>query len=267
MSDDPNAVSPAAGEPGAIPGQPAAAVSSPANAAPPAAPAPGSESTRVADGYFAGSMLAADQHADYAQLGTYLESREVPSAIGNAALAWFQQNAGQPVAAKGSHTFDLSGLHFENQEWPYIHAFAVDMKKAGANESQVRDLLGVYEAALRLQRQESASSPDIADRDALFDLLRNEYGPNARSIYREMRAYAETLPADQREVALETPAQVREFVDRARAATPAVQGKSQAEELAQLRKWMGSRSSPYWRGKDAARNQARYRELLAKGAH
>lgn len=39
-------------------------------------------------------------------------------------------------------------------------------------------------------------------------------------------------------------------------------GESLQTELSNLRKMIGDRSSPYWKGRDAARNQARYKELI-----
>jgi hypothetical protein len=42
-------------------------------------------------------------------------------------------------------------------------------------------------------------------------------------------------------------------------------GGTEQTELATLRKMMGDKTGPYWKGRDAARNQARYKELIEKG--
>jgi hypothetical protein len=254
----------AAGQPGsgAQPGQPAAAASE----------------------YFVGRTIPEDQRPAYDQLAGQLVAGGVPSKIGNAAVAWFEANAGKPITAPQiKHKYDWSGPDFRREDRPYLDSFGNAMAAVGATQDQVDALLRVREPARREQcMQNIANQREIERQDAedarnAAHVMQREWGTEYEANRRLIAGYLRRLPTEERDkfelqpnaegvLPLNDPARLRELVVLARGGgTAAPSGKTEAQEFAELRALIANPYSNYWKGADAERNQARYRDLIAKG--
>lgn len=253
-----NAGLPASGDPG----QPAAA------------PAPGAPAGEGA--YF--------ERAGYEGFGQMLQERGVSRDPANKALSWFLEHTGKPIAQQGvQHRYDLSSINIRPEAQAHVTAFLNAMHKEGATQYDVEQMLASFEAVRRdAVLQDAAVYREVEAQDAedarrAESVMRAEWGTEYETNRRLIDAYLRGLPQEQREkielqpnadgvLPLNDPAELRKLVEIARGggnAAPA--GKTEAQEFAELRAMMANPYSAYWKGRDADRHQARYRDLLTKG--
>jgi len=229
--------------------------------------------------YWGEREIAQDQREVFEKVGAHFQGAGVDSKIGNAALAWLEQNAGKPItSSEKKHSYDLSAFNIRPDDVHAVHAFANAMHAQGASQEQLEQLYRFYDGARSAQFQKTMEEArtlarmDGEDASKAIRAMRIEWGNEYEPNMRLLRAHVSRLPAAEREkleernaegvLALNDPARIRELVKAARGGSSQ---KSPADELAELRAMMANPRSAYWKGPDAERNQARYRDLLRSG--
>lgn len=194
---------------------------------------------------------------------------------------WREQN-GIPASPTEYKIALPSGLVVGERDKPIVDDFLKRAHDANMHPDQVNQALGFYFEQQEIVAQEQAAF-DIGTKEACEDLLREEYGSEYK---RNMMAVNELLkgaPGDIAEKLLNgrlddgtpignSPEVIRWLVGLAREMNPIgtlVPGsgsnamQAAETELGNLRKMMGDKSSEYWKGPNAQKNQERYRALVS----
>ena len=200
--------------------------------------------------------------------------------------AWREEN-GIPAEPSG-YKLDLSdGLIIGEADKPFVDEFLAVAHESNFKQEEVTKALDWF-----FEKQEAVVSQQ-AERDAnarvaAFEQLREEFGPNYKQEVKIAMAVLDSAPEGVKGSFLagrladgtligDSPAIIRWLNTLSRELNPigtVVPGSGtnavQAVEAERegLRKMMGDRKSEYWKGPNAEKNQARYRELtsaLSKG--
>lgn len=210
-----------------------------------------------------------------------LKSALKPDATPEEKAEWREQN-GIPAAPSEYKIALPSGLVVGEADKPVVDAFLQRAHDANMHPDQVNQALGFYFEQQEAMAQEQAAF-DIGSQQACEDLLRAEYGPEYRRNLQAVNELLSSAPGDITEKLLHgrladgtpignSPEVIRWLVGLAREMNPigtVVPGsgtnamQAVETELGNLRKMMGDRTSEYWKGPNAQKNQNRYRELVA----
>lgn len=200
--------------------------------------------------------------------------------------AWREEN-GIPAEPSG-YKLDLSdGLIIGEADKPFVDEFLAVAHEGNFKQEEVTKALDWFfkkQEAMVAQRAEQ----DANARVAAFEQLREEFGPNYKQEVKIAMAALDNAPPEVKDSFLtgrladgsligDNPAIIRWLNTLSRELNPigtvvpgsgtnAVQAVEAERE--NLRKMMGDRKSEYWKGPNAEKNQARYRELtsaLSKG--
>lgn len=222
------------------------------------------------------ALFAAQQKIRSGELKTVLKPDASPEEI----AAWRADN-GIPESPDKYELNLPGGLIVGEADKPIVDNFLKQAHEANMHPDQVNKVLGWY-----MEQQEQAQA-QLAERDEQTrreceDDLRKEFGPE----YRRNLAVANELlsgaPEGVKDALLSAraadgtplgndPNLIRWLVGLAREINPigtVVPGsggnaiQAVQNELAHLRSMMADHNSEYWKGPNAERNQARYRELL-----
>ena len=200
--------------------------------------------------------------------------------------AWRADN-GIPAEPTG-YKLDLSdGLIIGEADKPFVDEFLAVAHEGNFKQEEVTKALDWF-----FKKQEDVVSMqaerDAQTRAATFEQLRDEFGPNYKQEVKIAMAALDNAPEGVKDSFLagrladgtligDSPAIIRWLNTLSRELNPigtvvpgsgtnAVQAVE--AEVASLKKMMGDHKSDYWKGPNAAKNQARYRDLtsaLAKG--
>jgi hypothetical protein len=169
--------------------------------------------------------------------------------------------ATEPAAQ--SHSYDFSGLNVGETDAPIFHDFGNAMAKLGASQEHVTAALGWYQ-----ERVARESAADEKIQAITFDTLKKEWGGEFDSNIGQIRGYLSGLSPSVAPWLIKmsdySADGVKMLLNLARQAPVDVAAPAPAAdgELAKLKAMMADHRSAYWRGDNAERNQARYRELV-----
>jgi len=198
-------------------------------------------------------------------------------------LAEWRKDNGIPEAPdKYDLKFD-NGLVIGEQDKPLIDEFVTKMHGENASPAQVKAAIASYYEILGKQQQALAES-DVAFKDESLEGLREEWGGDFKKNLNAVNGLLQSLPEETR-LAFETartadgkligndPVIIKWLAATAYEINPAATvmpssmnnpGAAINDEIASLEKMIGDKDkqSEYWKGPNAAKNQARYLELL-----
>lgn len=172
------------------------------------------------------------------------------------------------------------GVVVGDADKPLIDLFLQEMHGKNASPEMVQTAVASY---YKIQEQQAAAiaEADVAHKDEMENTLRAEWGPEYRSNVNAVVSMLSTAPggikdkilsarmADGRAITND-PDVLRWLASTARELNPVATvvpaGGDQMgainDEIGALEKLMGNRSSEYWKGPNADKNQARYRQLV-----
>lgn len=226
--------------------------------------------------YFEGHPVRDELRPHYEALGAQLFAAGVDAVIGRAAVGWLEKYGGQSLTAPATaHPYDVGSFEFRPEERAHVTAFLNHMHEQGASQADVETLLQTYGRMRRhLAVQQAAELEELDTRDMkqAERAMRAEWGEEYATNLRLVNRYLDALPAAEREaieterledgtLLLNTPEGLKRLAILARGGGPEARTPP-AEELRALRAMMRNPASEYWRGPDAERHQARYRDLL-----
>jgi hypothetical protein len=231
------------------------------------------------------SFSSAEQRQQFQAIDGRLASAGVNESARSAAASWFLEHAQRPPATEPvNHRYTVDESQVPDDARPYLTPFLNAMAAAGATQEDVAAALKVHRelrGQATLDQMREAEEVDRLDRDdarRAEGALRNVWGVEYEANVRLIDQYLRTLPASKREqieqerdadgtLALNNPKRLRELAAWARRGPVSADGqrKTEGEELDELRVMMRDRGSRYWKGRDAERLQARYRDLIRKG--
>ena len=195
--------------------------------------------------------------------------------------AWRKEN-GIPETPDGYKIEPGDGLVFGEADKPMLEAFSKFAHERNWTPQQVNQG-AAFVAQLGEQQRAAMDQADKSFRMEAQDALQQEWGrefrPNLQNIRNIVERHGEPGFADalmgarspDGKLLGDNPAFLRLLNTFAREINPLGTvvpagtqdaGKAASEELAALRAEMGDHSSGYWRGPEAEKKQARYRELL-----
>lgn len=223
------------------------------------------------------ALFAAQAKISSGELKTALKPDATPEEL----ASWRVDN-GIPEKPEDYELGLPNGLVIGEADKPIVDDFLKAAHEANLHPNQVNQALGWY-----FDKQEQAFAEQAArDEEARIraeDTLREEFGPEYRRNLEIARNFLRGAPESVREK-LETgraadgtplgndPDLIRWMVGLSREMNPLAtvvpgSGTNAAQavesELSNLRQMMGDRTSAYWKGPDAAKMQARYRELVS----
>jgi hypothetical protein len=184
-----------------------------------------------------------------------------------------------PELPPEGHRYDLSGLAVGPDDRENLHSFASAMHQASAPPEVVKAAFAWYQCqqAEESRAQEQADLADASEVRAQFQSEWSpfEYGMNVQLV----QQFLDGLPQPVREGLLSARTAegkallndieaVRWLTALARGGDASMGGapsRSAAEELHEIKTLMARPGSAYHKGPDAARLQARYRDLLSAG--
>lgn len=223
------------------------------------------------------AMFAAQGKISSGQIGTPLKADATPEEKAE----WREVN-GIPENASDYKVTLPNGLVFAERDKPIVDAFLERAHENNYTPLQVNDALSFY-ADQQMKAEQQLMANDIGSQQACEDILREEFGPEYRRNLIAVDEMLSGVPGSVKDqillartedgVALgNDPAVVRWLVGLARELNPigtvvpgsgtnAVQALE--TEMNALRAEMGDHKSPYWKGPEAEKKQARYRELVA----
>lgn len=223
------------------------------------------------------ALFAAQNRINSGDLKTALK----PDATEDEISAWRTDN-GIPDKPEGYQVELPNGIVVGEADQPLVDEFLKEAHAANMHPKQVNQALGWY-----LSKQEAVLAEQVArdeeHRMLAEDELRAEYGPEYRNTIKQAHALLEDAPEGIKDRILQgrtqdgtrmgdDPAVIRWLVSLRRELNPVatlVPGSgtnaTQAAEveLSTLRGMMGDRTSEYWKGPSAQKNQTRYRELVS----
>lgn len=195
--------------------------------------------------------------------------------------AWRKEN-GIPEAPDGYKIEPGDGLVFGEADKPMLEAFAKFAHERNWTPQQVNQG-AAFVAQLGEQQRAAMDQADKSFRAEAQDTLQQEWGrefrPNLQNLRNMVDRFGEPGIADalmgargaDGKLIGDNPGFLRLMSTLAREINPLGTvvpagtqdgGKAAEAELAELRTKMGDRSSDYWQGPNAEKNQSRYRELL-----
>jgi hypothetical protein len=223
-----------------------------------------------------------------------VRNKQVPKLADNATeeeVKAYRAELGVPDDPKGYLEKLPEGLLVGSDDAPFVETFMSEMHKAHAPPALVN---AAVEAYYRIVEDQIASEAEeiATHRQSADDLLRQEWGPDYRRNVNAIKSYVQTLPNEIAEIiagrtndkgeviAIGTDADGMPLANNPKflnwlagqaldanplsavlPGTGTSQADSLAAELATLKTKMGDRSSDYWKGPLAAKNQERYRVL------
>lgn len=226
------------------------------------------------------ALFAAQQKLSSGELKSAKPKADTPEAIAE----WRKEN-GIPEKPE---EYDLTlpdGLVVGEQDKPLIGEFVKDMHGANAHPDVVKKAVASY-YKLQEQALQARYEADVDIKVATEDELRAEWGSDYRRNVSSINGLLDSAPegikdkimtarfADGTPLASDANA-LRWLANLSREINPvatvvpgagANAGEAIATEISTLTKMMGDRTSDYWKGPNAEKNQARYRELVAAKA-
>jgi hypothetical protein len=235
-------------------------------------------------GYFPPDLkISAQDRPAYDLMANTMRTQGVPTERGSQLISWMTElDNGPAPAEQRAHKYEVPP-GWGDDELPFLDAYLNRAYSAGWSQEDVDRAIRWYRTEIepgikrgQVAEERATAARDASDAKAASKALRIEWGDEAASNLRVLRSYVDSLPAAEREalmhkelpdgrLALNDPATVQALVRKARAAPPALveaAKKHGGDDLAALREMMKNRSGPYWKGRDAERLQARYRDLL-----
>ena len=209
-----------------------------------------------------------------------------PDATPEEKAAWRVDN-GIPAEASGYDLTLSNGLVIGEADRPFVDEFLAVAHEGNFKQEDVSRALGsIFDKQESVVAEQAAR--DTETRMKTFDQLRDEFGPGYKNEVKIAYAVLDTAPEGVRDTFLagrladgrligDSPEIIRWLNTLSRELNPigtVVPGSgtnaAQAAESERnnLRQMMGDRKSEYWKGPNAEKNQARYRDLtsaLSKG--
>lgn len=225
----------------------------------------------------ANALVAAQNRISSGELRSALKQ----NATAEEAAAWRAENGIPETPDK----YDLkmsNGIVFGEEDKPFIDSFTKAAHAANFHPDQVKAALSWYHQDRETQIEQRAAI-DAQQRDATRDELVAEWGVNDfKRNSNQIMSLLDTAPEGVKEVfmaargpdesALFNNSKVLRFFDSiARQINPVATvvpgitgniGTAIGDEIQKYEKMMGNKNSEYWKGANAEKNQARYRELV-----
>ena len=225
-----------------------------------------------------------DMWRSYTALEARMSSGELKSALKPDATeaektAWRKEN-GIPEKPTEYDLKFADGTVIGEEDMPVVGKFLEIAHKNNLTPTQVKDTLAWYYTMAESQTEEQATKDTEVARkshDELRGKWGNDYRPNINSVHSLLDQapagfkdlflngrLADGTPIGSSVPGLEWLAQLSRIVNPAGTVVPAGTtniGQAIGAELEKLTKMMGNRNSEYWKGANAEKNQARFREL------
>lgn len=222
---------------------------------------------------------AAKKDRDAARAKTAIKLPDNPT---DEELAAYRKENGIPEAPEGYLASLPEGLVVGEDDKPFVDQFLTKMHGVNAPPGVTNAALETYYDIVENQVAELNDKANAAKNESI-ETLREEWGPDYKRNLTVMHGYLDTLPEevanafrtgkDANGVPLGYNSAVLKWLTaQALEHNPvatvvpgagANQASAIADEMAALQKEMGDRNSGYWKGPEAAKKQARFRELAA----
>lgn len=225
----------------------------------------------------ANALVAAQNRISSGELKSALKA----NATSEEAAAWRLEN-GIPESPDKYDLTMQGGIVFGEEDKPFIESFTKAAHAANFHPEQVKAALAWYHKD-RESQIEVMAAKDAQQRDAARDELIAEWGVNDfKRNSNQIMSLLDTAPTGVKDFILmargpddqalfNNPNVLRFFDSVARQINPVATvvpghtgniGAAIGDEIQKLEKMMGSKASEYWKGPNAEKNQARYRELV-----
>lgn len=225
----------------------------------------------------ANALIAAQNRISSGELRSALKANATPEEV----AAWRTEN-GIP---ESPDKYDLkmpNGVVFGEEDKPFVDSFTKAAHAANYHPDQVKAALAWYHQDREAQ-VEAMAARDAEQRDKARDELMAEWGANDfKRNSNQIMSLLDTAPQGVKDVLMaargpddgalfNNPNVLRFFDSLARQINPVATvvpgvtgniGVAIGDEIQKLEKMMGNKSSEYWKGPNAEKNQARYRELV-----
>ena len=226
-----------------------------------------------------------DMWRSYTALEARMSSGELKSALKEGATdaekaQWRKEN-GIPEKPTDYDLKLSDGTVIGEEDMPTVGKFLEAAHANNLTPAQVKSTLDWYYGMAKTQTDEQATKDTElarATQDELRGKWGNEYRPNINAVHGLLDQapaglkdlllngrLADGTPIGSSVAGLEWLAQMARIVNPAGTVVPAGTtniGQAISAELDKLTKMMGNRNSEYWKGPNAEKNQARYRELV-----
>lgn len=172
------------------------------------------------------------------------------------------------------------GITVGEADKPLVDTMLKAMHGLNIEGKAATGMVGAY-FKMREAEADAMAQADVANDDTCATTLREEWGADYRRNANAARAMLDSMPPEVSEAfstfrdakgvaALHNPAIFRWLAQTSRTLNPLAtvvppgenQAKAVSDEIASWEKKMGDRSSDYWKGPNAEKNQQRYRELV-----
>lgn len=224
----------------------------------------------------AAALIAAQAKISSGQLKSALPENATPEQI----AAWRADN-GIPESPDKYDVAIAEGHVWGEADKPLIDDFAKTAHEANLTPAQLKKTLAWY-SDLQAKQIEHVQNADAQFKKDNVDELREEWGGEYRMNLRVVDEFFETLPDGLGEVLLSArDANGRQLAANAKVIRWAAQMQREANpiatvmpsgginsmqamegEITKLKTMMADKSGPYWKGPEADKHQARYRDLL-----
>lgn len=209
------------------------------------------------------------------------------------ARTWLDKlpDLGDLTGQRIEHGYDVKGYldSFESQDQAILHNFLNHASASGWEQEDVNNAIAWYldafsdtgqspDDVMAVQAERDIEALDKQDRDQARGKLKEIWSEEFDANIALANQHLDRLPASQREylegsgpdgrLRLNDPEILSKLAQESRSQIPQVlteAAKQHGSERAALEDMMANRSSPYWRGADAAALQARYRDLISSG--
>lgn len=226
----------------------------------------------------ANALIAAQNRISSGELRSALK----PNATPEEAAAWRAEN-GIPDAPEKYDLKMPNGIVFGEEDKPFVDSFLKSAHAANFHPDQVKAALAWYHQDRETQI-EAMAAKDAQQRDATRDELVAEWGVNDfKRNSNQIMSLLDTAPTGVKEILMaargpdegalfNNPNVLRFFDSLARQINPVATvvpgvtgniGTAIGDEIQKYEKMMGNKNSEYWKGANAEKNQARYRELVS----
>lgn len=220
------------------------------------------------------ALFAAQQKLSSGELKSAKPKGDSPEAIAE----WRKENG---IPEKPEEYAMPEGLIIGEQEKPLIDAFIKDMHGANAHPEVVKSAISSY---YKMQEEQQAQRMELDEqqREEAVEALREEWGGKYKAYTNLIKGMLDSAPegvgesimharAGDGTALLNNPQVMRWLlgmkleIDPVATLVPSGANPTAAieAEIGTLTKMMGDRSSDYWKGPNAEKNQARYRELVS----
>ncbi|SRR5260221_598370 len=226
----------------------------------------------------ANALIAAQNRISSGELRSALKANATPEE----AAAWRAEN-GIPEAPEKYDLKMPNGIVFGEEDKPFVDSFLKSAHAANFHPDQVKAALAWYHQDRETQI-EAMAAKDSQQRDATRDELVAEWGVNDfKRNSNQIMSLLDTAPSGVKEILMaargpdegalfNNPNVLRFFDSLARQINPVATvvpgvtgniGTAIGDEIQKYEKMMGNKNSEYWKGTNAEKNQARYRELVS----